>query len=154
MATFLANNLRDQTLAKWNLKKTKKNTKNRPILEQMAKVMRKITKSKDGAVSLRRTRSHTCSVPEPECSTFCDLKRSEFVPYCLFTSLIYVLEFTTVTLVIYNFMLLSCCPTWVTICIVLVRYAFAPTQGYVLSYYLQLHAIDTLFNPFNPNNYT
>ena len=33
-----------------------------------------------------------------------------------------------------------------TICIVLVRYAFVPTQGYVLSYYLQLHAIATLFN--------
>jgi hypothetical protein len=38
---LLANNLRDQTLAKkWKLKNK---NKNRPILEQMAKVMRKIT---------------------------------------------------------------------------------------------------------------
>ena len=38
-------------------------------------------------------------------------------------------------------MLLSCCPTQVTICIVLVCYGFACTQGYVLSYYLQLHML-------------
>jgi hypothetical protein len=58
------------------------------------------------------------------------------------------LEFTAVTLVLYNLMLLSCCPTWVTICIVLVRYAFVPTQGYMLSSYLPLHAIATLLIPY------